>query len=186
MTLGEDEVGELFSALARGEDDALEQIIPHIYDDLRRVARQQLRRWRPGETLQTTALVHESFLRLNRLNANRPVDRSHFLAVAARSMRHIIVDYARERSATKRGSGITPISLDDVQVADDQHIETVLAINEALERLAQIDIRLMHVVECRFFTGLTAAETAEALDVSRRTIDRDWLRARAWLESELA
>jgi RNA polymerase sigma factor (TIGR02999 family) len=176
---------DLLAAGGAGDGDALRQLMPLIYEDLKQLARRQ-RRFvpvRPGETLNTTGLVHEAFVKLVDRSAARWENRSHFFNLAARSMRHILVDAAREQSAQKRGSGERPVTLapDESGGAVLPRIEDVLAVDAALERLATIDQRLVRLVECRYFAGLTDDEVAAALGISRRTVQRDWKRARAWL-----
>jgi RNA polymerase sigma factor (TIGR02999 family) len=159
------------------------ELMPIFYQDIRRLARRERRRVSAGVTLQTTALVHEAYLKLH--GSPEFNDREHFLRAAALAMRHVLVSHARERLAAKRGGGETPVSLDDapdVAVDDDA---VLLEINEALERLTQINPRLAYVVECRFFAGFDDAETAIALGLTDRTVRRDWIKARAWLSREL-
>ncbi|MCH9646865.1 MAG: sigma-70 family RNA polymerase sigma factor [Deltaproteobacteria bacterium] len=177
---------QLLNAHATGDEAAFEGLVPLVYEDLRRLARAQLRRIRFGETLNTTALVHEAYLRL----VDQPSmgqDRHHFYSLCARVMRQIIVDSARRRRSQKRG-GFEPIT----QIDDDKHpglslseAERVLEIDDALGKLLEIDERLVRVVECKFFMGFTGAETALALDIPSRTVDRLWVRARAWLRQSL-
>jgi RNA polymerase sigma factor (TIGR02999 family) len=180
-------ITDLLAAHRDGDAEALSRLVPIVYEDLRKIARRQLRGARPGQTLDTTALVHEAYLRLVDQTRTPWNDRAHFFAVAARAMRHILVDYARNRSAAKRGGGIPPLPLDEGRegAASAVDAETLLAIDRALETLSKLDPRLPQVVECRFFAGLTEDETAEALGVSLRTVQRDWMRARAWLREEL-
>ena len=180
------DITELLVAYRGGDRDAFEKLIPLVYQDLRRIARRQLAHGRPGRTLDTTALVHEAYINLaesSRLEVN---DRGHFFAIAARAMRQIIIDYARQRSALKRGGGRSPISLDLVQIPVDAQADVVLAIDDALRRLSDLNERLTRVFECRFFAGLSEQETAEALDLSLRTVQRDWMKGKAWLRRELA
>ena len=181
-----DEITEFLIAHRQGDRQAFERLVPLVYGDLRTIAHAQLSRLRPGKTLNTTALVHEAYLKLvdqTRVEIN---DRGHFFAIAARAMRHIIIDYARRRTASKRGGGITPIPLDAVQVGVLQEIEGLLQIDEALGKLSRLNDRLTRVFECRFFAGLTEEETAEALQLSLRTVQRDWMKSKAWLRQELA
>jgi RNA polymerase sigma factor (TIGR02999 family) len=167
-----------------GGEGALDALVEALYAELRVVARGQLRRLRPGQTLDTTALVHEAYVKL--VGASDFVDRSHFLAASARAMRHILVNAARRKLADKHGGGQPAITLDGCDVADQQaHYTEVVAVGQALERLREIDERLCRLVECRFYAGMTEEETAVALDISDRTVRRDWLRARAWLKHEL-
>jgi RNA polymerase sigma factor (TIGR02999 family) len=159
-------------------------LVEVLYPELRRIARAQLRRLRPGQTLDTTSLVHEVYVKLAR--SEDFVDRSHFLAASARAMRHTLVNAARKHLAEKHGAGRPPDSLEGRDVpADRAHSAEVVEVALALERLAAVDERLCQVVECRFYAGMTEEETASALGVSDRTVRRDWLRARAWLRLEL-
>ena len=168
-----------------GDEDAFAQLLPMVYQDLRRIAHRQLRRGRPGQTLNTTGLVHEAYLKMVDQSRVSWQDRGHFFAISARAMRQIIVDYARQRLAAKRGGGQPHDPLDENQIAIEEQADWLLAIDEALSRLAKMDARLTKVVECRFFAGLTEEETAEALEVSVRTVQRDWMRARGWLREEM-
>ena len=180
------DVTALLHAHGEGRPGAFEQLVPLIYDDLRRVARVQLRRRAADHTLDTTALVHEAYLRLVDQDRAPWQDRGHFLAVSALAMRQILVDHARGRARTKRGGGLQRTDLDDNAVAVVSDAEQLLTIDMALQKLAQMDPRLVKVVECRYFAGFSEAETAEALGVSLRTAQREWLKARAWLRAELA
>jgi len=179
------EITRLLAAHRRGESGAFDELVPLVYADLRRIARQQLARLRPGTTLDTTALIHETYLRLAGRSLPGLADRQHFYAVAARSMRLLLVDEARRRGARKRGGGIAPVPLDRVELGVDEQIETVLAIDHALTSLDRFDARLGRVFECRFFGGLTEEETAGALDLPLRTVQRDWMKSKAWLRREL-
>ena len=179
----------LFRAARDGDSDALDALLPRIYDDLRQVARARLRRQRPGETLNTTALVHEAYLRLAHAEGATFRDRSHFFAMAARAMRFVIVDVARERSAEKRGGGEAALGLTEAGeiasgVALDAH--NLLTLDRALSRLAERSARLAEVVELRFFGGMEHKEIAEVTGRSEPTIKRDWRRARAWLHAAMA
>jgi RNA polymerase sigma factor (TIGR02999 family) len=160
--------------------ETLHDLFPAVYDELRRVARRQRRRLSGGETLATTALVHEAYLKI----AERPdwECQSHLLGAAAMAMRQILVDYARQRRSLKRGGGVDPVPLEERSAADDQACR-VLALDLALRDLAAVDERLVRVVEHRVFAGLSEEETARALEVSLRTVQRDWARARAWLQN---
>ena len=169
----------------QGDATALEQLVPIVYEELRRVARAHLRAVR-NPSLQPTALVHELYLRLV---ANRSMtirDRSHFFAIAARVMRQVLVDHARRRLADKRGGGVTIIGLETMMEPARPPGVDVLAIDEALGQLMSVDARLCRVVELRFFGGLNIEETAEALEVSPATVERDWAMARAWLFQRLS
>ncbi len=170
----------------RGSDsEALDRLLPLVYDELRRIAHRQLRCERRGHTLCTTALVHEAYLKLVDQTRVPWQDHSHFYAVAAMAMRRILVDYARKHRAAKRGGGERPVSLDEQTIAVEERADTLVALDEALGRLATLNERLSRVVECRFFGGLTEKETAEALDVTARTVRRDWVKAKGWLYREL-
>jgi RNA polymerase sigma factor (TIGR02999 family) len=179
------DVTELLLAYRDGDRQAFDQLLPLVYDDLRRIARRHLRRSRPGHTLDTTGLVHESYLKMVDQARVDWQDRAHFLAVSARAMRQVLIDYARRRSAAKRGGGVRPATLDEGRVAVEEQAEWLLALDQALARLGERNERLARVVECRFFAGLSEEETAAALGVSLRTVQRDWMRARAWLQEEL-
>ena len=179
------DVTRLLIAHRAGDEDALPRLMPLIYQDLRRIARQQLSRLRPGNTLDTTALVHETYLKLIDQAHVEPNDLEHFFAIAAGAMRHILVDHVRRRRAKKRGGGTTPISLDRVQIGVDEQADTLLALDQALEGLTRNNPRLTRVFECRFFAGMSDHETARALDISPRTVQRDWVKSRAWLRTQL-
>lgn len=179
------ETHEVLRRLAEGDGSAIDELYPLVYEDLRRVARGQLARERSGHTLDTTALVHESYLRLV---GSRGIDadgRAHFLSIAARAMRRILVDHARRRRAQKRGGGIAfePLS-PSLQAAIERSPE-LLALDDALERLEELEPRQSRVVECRVFGGMTVEETAEILEVSPATVKRDWTMARAWLNRQM-
>ena len=179
------DVTELLRAHGRGEAGAFEQVVPLVYQDLRRAARLQLRRLRVGETLDTTGLVHEAYLRLVDQTKATFQDRGHFLAASAMAMRHILIDHARTRRRQKRGGGQAHEELDERALAVNADADRLLEIDRALEKLGAVDPRLVRVVECRFFAGLSEEETAQALGVSLRTAQRDWLKARAWLRQAL-
>lgn len=170
---------------APGEQRPMDQLLPLVYEDLRRVAHRQLGRERADHTLSTTALVHEAYLRLVDQTRARWVDRAHFFAVAAGVMRRILVDYARRYRAAKRGGDAQHLDLDNVEVSLEQRSEMLIGLDEALGRLAELNPRLSQVVEYRFFGGMTEEETAEALGVTDRTVRRDWIKAKAWLSREL-
>lgn len=179
-------VTRLLDEHGRGDATALDRLLPLLYADLRRLARHQMR-GRPERTLQPTAVVHEAWFKLVRSPPREWGDRGHFLAVAARAMRQVLVDDAAAKAARKRGSGRRPEPLEEANAASTAATsEEVLAVHAALERLEEIDERLARVVECRWFVGLTEGETAEALGTSESTVRRDWTRARLWLRRELA
>ena len=169
-----------------GNADALEQLLPLVYEELRRVARARLRQERPGHTLQATALVHEAYLRLIGSGNLRPQNRTHLFAVAARLMREILVDHARRKAARKRGGSATMIALDESVAAPEVAMVDLLALDEALTELHALDARLCRVVELKFFAGLNIDETAEALQVSTATVERDWTVSKAWLHQRLS
>jgi len=169
----------------QGDKGALDRLVPLVYEELRRVARARLKSER-GHSLQTTALVHEAYFRLVDLDRMTFNSRAHFFAVAARLMRQILVDHARKRLAGKRGGGVTIVGLDEVSPAAKTTGVDVLALDEALDQLTSVDARLCQVVELRFFAGLNIDETAEALDVSTATVERDWVTAKAWLFQRLS
>ncbi len=179
------DITHLLQAHGRGEDGAFDQLMPMVYDDLHRIARRQLRRGRRGDTLNTTGLVHEVYLKMVDQSRASWQDRSHFFAISARAMRQIIVDYARQRLAAKRGGGQAHTPLDEARIAIEEQADYLVALDQALESLAKLDQRMAQIVECRFFAGLTEDETAEALSVSVRTVQRDWKRARGWLKEEM-
>lgn len=168
-----------------GDRDALDRLLPVVYDELRRIAHQALRRERADHTLTTTALVHEAYIKLVDHPQVVAGDRARFFAVAATAMRRVLIEYARQRRALKRGGGQVPLSLDESIVAADASSEMLLALDEALTRLAALNPRLAHVVECRYFGGLTDDEMAEVLQVTPRTVRRDWVKAKGWLYREL-
>jgi RNA polymerase sigma factor (TIGR02999 family) len=182
-----DQVTAWLDRLRAGEEGALEQLVPLLYDDLRAIARGWLRRERADHTLDTTALVHESYLRLLGAGRIRARDRQQFFAVAANVMRRVLVDWARARNRLKRGGGAARVPLEEVEaMLSDQEAAEVLALDEAMARLARASPRGARVVELRFFGGLTVEQIAELLEVSHRTVHRDWLAARAWLRQEVA
>jgi RNA polymerase sigma factor (TIGR02999 family) len=177
-------ISRLLVDWAAGDAAAREQLIPIVYGELRRLAHHYMRGERPGHTLQTTALVNEVYLRLTGLHAMRFRDRAHFFAMAATLMRRVLVDHARQRGREKRGGGVAVVSLDETTVAPQGAVD-VVALDDALERLAAVDPQQGRVVELRFFAGLTVEETAEALGLSPATVKRDWATAKLWLYGEL-
>lgn len=179
-------VTQLLARLREGDADALDRLIPLVYDELRSLARAQLRREDAGHTLGPTALVHEAYLRLMQREELGAADRGHFFAIAAQTMRRVLIDHARGRKRTKRGSGRVPEPLDDLSaLLSDDVADELIALDGALDRLMTASPRAARVVECRFFAGLTLQETADALDVSLKTVQRDWLLARAWIRKEV-
>ena len=169
-----------------GDQGALRALVPLLYDDLRRIAHQNLRKARPGHTLQTTALVHEAYLRLEKQHAPQFQNRDHFVAICALLMRQILTGYERTRRAAKRGGGKTALTLDDAGLAEQQRSVDLLALDDALNGLAQLDPQQSQIVELRFFGGLSIEETAELLELSPATIKRHWTTARVWLHREMS
>ncbi len=169
----------------RGDQDALSDLIPLVYGELRTLARQQRRRRASGETVNTTALVHEAYEKLAR-GSTGFADRQHFFRVAARAMREVLVDHARKQNSAKRGGGLQPLALNESLVASPEMAAPLVALDEALTRLGALNERQAQVVELRYFVGLTIPETADILGLSNATIERDWTSARAWLHLALA
>jgi len=178
------EASALLRAWSNGDQNALDELTPIVYDELRRLARRYMRGERTGHTLQTTALVNEAYLRLVDYKRMRWENRAHFFAVAAQLMRRILVDHARRRNL-KRGAGTPHVSLEDTAVIGGQRDEDLVALDGAMKALARIDPRKAQVVELRFFGGLSVEETAHVLQVSSPTVMRDWSTARAWLYREM-
>jgi RNA polymerase sigma factor (TIGR02999 family) len=184
--MAEPRLTEWLVRLREGDTEALDRILPVVYDELRALARSQLRREDIGHTLDATALVHEAYVRLADRKELRPRDRHHFFAIAAQCMRRVLVDHARARKRTKRGGGVVALSLDNAGALwEEEGAENLLALDRALERLEAASPRAAQVVERRFFAGLTLQETAVSLGVSLKTVQRDWLIARAWLQKEM-
>jgi RNA polymerase sigma factor (TIGR02999 family) len=170
----------------RSDDRAADRLFPLVYDELRRIAHRHLRRERTGHTLGTTALVHEAYLKLVDITRVEWRDRVHFLSMAARAMRRILVDYARQHRAERRGGGVTPLALDEaLDLSVETQADELIALDDALTRLGGLSPRLVQVVEHRFFAGMSEEETAEALAVDSRTVRRDWVKARGWLRQAL-
>ena len=177
---------DVLTGLRSGGRDSLDDIVSLAYLELRAIAHNRLKRLVPGGTLSTTALVHEAYLKLVDQSRAGWQDRAHFLAVASLAMRHVMVDRARERTALKRGGARRRVTLDEEGLAIDADAEMLLQLDDAMERLAEFDPRLARVVECRFFGAMTEQETAAALGVTVRTVQRDWLKARVLLQRALA
>jgi RNA polymerase sigma-70 factor (ECF subfamily) len=178
-------VTELLSAWQRGDPNALERLVPIVYSELRRLAGRCMRRENPGHTLQTTALVHEAYLRLANEQDRTWENRAHFFAVAAQVMRNLLVDHARANARAKRGGGRPELVLDVVPEVTGFDADLMLALDEALQRLATVDPRAGRIVELRYFVGLTNEEVAAVMDISEKTVKRDWSAAKAWLQGEL-
>jgi RNA polymerase sigma factor (TIGR02999 family) len=179
------EVTRLLAELGRGGTTMVDRLMPILYEELRQMARRQIRRERADHTLDATALVHEAYVKLVGLDRMQWQNRAHFLAVAAQAMRRVLVDYAVSRKAQKRGGERHKVPLDDVCAGSPQPIEVLVALDAALQKLEAVDARLTRVVECRYFGGMSVEEAAHALQVSPATIKRDWTLARAWLGREL-
>ncbi|MCB1024073.1 MAG: sigma-70 family RNA polymerase sigma factor [Acidobacteria bacterium] len=175
----------ILQQVSEGDESAKEHLIAVVYDELKRQARIYLLGERKNHTLQPTALVHETYLRLVNQNKVEWKNRNHFFAIAARLMRRILIDYARSRSAEKRGGSNTRFSLDDKQISTTQRSSALIALDDALERLSAIDPRKARIVEMKFFGGLNESEIAEIEEVSTRTLRREWRIARLWLYREL-
>ena len=193
-----EQTGTIDLEALRGSDDVIawDRIVPLVYTELRALAHRQLLRERENHTLNTTALVHEAFLRLADRPGIRWQSEAHFFAIAARVMRQVLVDYARYHGAAKRAGAHQPLELDTTSAREsgtravesplaDERADLLIALDEAMARLAAFDERLVRVVECRFFGGLTEQETAQALGVNARTVRRDWVKAKAWLQRAL-
>jgi RNA polymerase sigma factor (TIGR02999 family) len=181
------DVARLLDELEGGDQAALDELFPLVYDELRTLAHYHRRRWRGDETLETTALVHEAYLKLVGQSRIRAESRAHFLAVAARAMRHILSNYARDQRTEKRGGAARKLSFDELKLTPAQvgfspeQADELVALNEALGALEQVSPRRSQVVECRFYGGMTIEDTAAALGISPRTVKRDWAVAQAWL-----
>ncbi|PEN08805.1 RNA polymerase subunit sigma-70 [Longimonas halophila] len=180
------DITALLRAHTSGDSEALDELFPLVYDGLQRIAHQRLRGERNDHTLQTTALVHEAYLELVKVEQVSWQNRQHFFAMASRIMRNVLVDYAVKRKAQKRGGDNDVLSLQQGDAVATVDLDGVLSVHQALERLEEVDERQVRVVECRFFGGLTIQETADALDISPATVGRDWKMARAWLNRELS
>ena len=180
------EITRLLTRISSGDKSAEEDLLPRVYLELHRLALAQLRSERPGHTLQATALVHEAYLRLCRPASVGWNDRIHFFRVAARLMRRVLIDYARQRNAVRRGSGNVRVCLDEGLVVSDSQLFLALEIDQVLQELSQKSPRMAQVVEMKFFGGLNDDEIAAALDLSEKTVQRDWLKARAWLHQQLS
>ncbi|MEO8881049.1 MAG: sigma-70 family RNA polymerase sigma factor [Gemmatimonadaceae bacterium] len=177
---------DLVLQLSHNDPATVDELLPLVYGELRRLAQRYMQRERPDHTLTTTALVHEAYLRLVDQTRVQWQDRNHFVGIAAIAMRRILVEHARHRNGQRRGGGLQRVSLSDLSVAQDDSADTLLALDEAMVRLAALSPRLVRVVECRYFLGLTEEETAAALEITSRTVRRDWIKAKGWLATALA
>lgn len=185
-TLGPSEFSRLLAAFRAGDRQVESQLFSMVYDELHRLAAHYLRNERPDHTLQATALVHEAYIRLTGQSAGDWQDRSHFFAVAAQSMRRILVDYARAHTAGKRGGVLQRVALEEPLLISQQQSAMLMALDEALDRLERLDSRQSKIVELRYFGGFTIEEVAKLLAISPRTVEREWDMARAWLHAELS
>ncbi len=186
MNREQGDVTGLLKAYAQGDRSVFKEIFPVVYEELRRIARRRLRSERKDHTLGATALVHEGYLKLVRLEKVRWENRAHIFAIAAQAMRNILIDYAVKRKAQKRGAGREKLGLDEVAAIVEDRADELLALDEALKQLETFDARQSRVVECRVFAGLSIEETARPLQISEATVSRDWMAARAWLNRELS
>jgi RNA polymerase sigma factor (TIGR02999 family) len=180
------QITQLLQSWRDGNREALDALLPLVYEELRRLAHRHLRNERAEHTLQSAALVHEAYLRLVGQDFPQWEGRTHFFAIAAQLMRQILVDYARRHRASKRGSGVCMLTLGDVDALPQGKDVDVVALNDALNSLAEIDPRQSHVVELRFFAGLSLEETSEVMGIGTATVQRDWTAARAWLHREIS
>lgn len=180
-----DEASRLLADLRAGRTGAEEAVLPLLYEELRALARRQMGGERAGHTLQTTALVHEAYLRLSGAQGTEWEDKAHFMRVAARAMRRVLVDHARRKRTEKIGGDWGRVSLDSVTDLMEEASEDLVSMDELLEKLAEVDARMAQVVELRFFAGLTLDETASVLGVSRGTVKNDWTFAKAWLKDRM-
>ncbi len=186
MQPSEADVTALLSEMAEGSDSAAQKLVPIVYEELKQLARRYMRRERADHTLQTTALVHEAYVKLVGQESVKWQGRSHFFAVAAQIMRRILCDHARRNLRLKRGGACQILPLDEALAFTPQHSDELLKLDGALDRLATLDARQSRIVELRFFAGLTVEETAEFLGISPKTVKRDWAVARAWLHAEVS
>ena len=179
------EVTRILVAIEEGDSRAIDKLLPAVYEELRHLAAQKLSREKPGQTLQPTALVHEAYIRLVGQEVQNWSSRTHFFGAAAEAMRRILIDNARRKKSLKRGGDHQRLELDEAAILDDKGADDVLALDEALEKLAQNDKRKADLVKLRYFAGLTAGQAAEVLGISRSTADELWAYARAWLRLEI-
>jgi RNA polymerase sigma-70 factor, ECF subfamily len=179
-------VTQLLEQWNHGDREALEKLMPLIYGELKKMARRYMRQQNPDHTLQTTALIHEAYLRMVKQKEKHFENRAHFLGIAAQAMRHILVDYARERHTAKRGGGARPISLEEAALVTQERAAEVIALDDALKELEELSKRQSRVVELRYFGGLSVKETAAVLEVSPDTVMRDWTMAKTWLHRALS
>ena len=180
-TTSPQEVTQLLADWGRGDRSAFDKLFPLVHDELRRIARRQMSQERPGHTLQATALVNEAYLKLAGNEGFEWRDRAHFFAVSAQVMRHVLIDHARAHARDKRGGGAVQVSLNDAVAIDNGRAEQIVALDQALRFLEDVDPQKGRIVELRYFGGLSVEETAEVLKISERTVRREWRRSKAWL-----
>lgn len=180
------EITELLIDWGEGDREALEKLLPLVENELHRIAHNQIRRIRPGNTLQTTALINEAYIRLVDQNRVQWQNRAHFFAIAASMMRRVLLNYVRDQKRIKRGGGDIKVSLSEAMAVSNEKSDEILALEEALSRLAEFDERKARVVELRYYGGLSIEETAEVLKISKITVIRDWNMAKAWLAREIS
>jgi RNA polymerase sigma-70 factor (ECF subfamily) len=180
------EVTQLLVDWGNGNQAALDRLMPLVYTELRQLAHRYMRRERPGHTMQTTALIHEAYLRLVDQNQVRWQHQAHFFGIAARLMRQILIEHAHSHTRAKRGGGVGTLALDEAAIVSQARATELLALDDALERLATIDPRKSQVVELRFFGGLSVEEAAQVLNIAPNTVLRDWRMAKAWLRREIS
>jgi RNA polymerase sigma factor (TIGR02999 family) len=178
-------VTQLLEEWTSGNREALDKLMPVVYGELRKMAKRYMSQQNPGHTLQTTALIHEAYLRMVNQKEKHFENRAHFFGVAAQAMRHILVDYARARGADKRGGGARPISLEEAALVTQERAAELVAFDDALKELDQLSTRQSRVVELRYFGGMSVEETAKVIGVSSDTVMRDWSMAKAWLHRRL-
>lgn len=179
-----EDITQLLLAAGDGDPRAMDEVFASVYPRLRQIARSRRRSWHGDETLNTTAIIHEAYLKISD-SPGQYRNRAHFFAVAARAMRQVLINYAEKKAAAKRGGGRSDVTLSDSDAIADEAVEDLLSLDEALRRLERMSGRQGQVVECLFFAGFSISETAEALDISPATVKRDWTTARAWLYREL-
>jgi RNA polymerase sigma factor (TIGR02999 family) len=179
----EQEITRLLMAAAGGDPTAMDEVFASVYPRLRKIARARRRSWHGNPTLNTTALIHEAYLKVGQ--SSRFESRGHFFVVASKAMRQVLINYAEQKKAAKRGGGERDVTLEEGSAVSDDAVDELIILNQALERLEALSERQSRVVECLFFGGLNVAETAEALEISPATVKRDWATARAWLYREM-
>lgn len=179
------QITQLLAAAGEGQPGAMDDVFASVYPRLKRLARSQRRKWHGNDTLATTVLIHEAYMKVAGSKSVQYADRGHFFSVAAQAMRQILINYAEKKSAQKRGGGAAHVTLHDADLVSDHALDELLTLNRALVRLEEMSPRQARVVECLFFAGYTVDETSEALSISPATVKRDWSAARAWLYREM-